>query len=58
MVTIIRDRVQALMKKGMTLPQIQAAQVSLEYDGIYGGTTEGWTTAKFIDAIYKDLIKK
>ena len=57
MVTIIRDRVQAMVKKGMTLPQIQAARVSLEYDGIYGGTTEGWTTAKFIEAIYKALSK-
>lgn len=58
MVTIIRDRVQAMVKKGMTLQQIQAARVSLEYDGIYGGTTEGWTTATFIEAIYKDLMKQ
>jgi hypothetical protein len=58
MVTIIRDRVQAMVKKGMTLPQIQAARVSLEYDGIYGGTAGGWTTDMFIEAIHKDLTKK
>jgi cyclase len=57
MVTIIRDRVQALAKKGMTLAQVQAARVSLEYDGIYGGTTGPWTTAMFIEAVYRDVTK-
>jgi glyoxylase-like metal-dependent hydrolase (beta-lactamase superfamily II) len=58
MVTIIRDRVQAMVKKGMSLAQVQAARVSLEYDGIYGSTSGGWTTEMFIEAIYKDLNKK
>ena len=39
MVTIIRDRVQALVKKGQTLAQIKAARPSLEYDGLYGATS-------------------
>ena len=58
MVTIIRDRVQAMVKKGMSLAQVQAARVSLEYDGIYGSTIGGWTTEMFIEAIYKDLSRK
>ena len=36
MLTIIRDRVQDLIKKGMTLEQVKAARPSFEYDGEYG----------------------
>jgi glyoxylase-like metal-dependent hydrolase (beta-lactamase superfamily II) len=55
MVTIIRDRVEEMIKKGMTLPQIQAAKPSLEYDGLYGATSGPWTTNMFLEAIYRDL---
>jgi glyoxylase-like metal-dependent hydrolase (beta-lactamase superfamily II) len=58
MVTIIRDRVQEMAKKGMTLQQIKAARPSLEYDGIYGATTGDWTTEKFIDAVFMSLSGK
>jgi cyclase len=54
MVTIIRDRVRDLMKKGMTLQQVKAARPTLEYDGLYGRRKE-WTGDMFIEAIYKDL---
>jgi glyoxylase-like metal-dependent hydrolase (beta-lactamase superfamily II) len=56
MVTIVRDRIQAMIKKGMTLAQVQAAKVSLEYDGIYGSTGP-WTTERFIEAVFRDLSK-
>ena len=36
MVTIIRDRIQDLIKKGMTLEQVKAAKPTLDYDGRYG----------------------
>ena len=36
MLTIIRDRVRDMMKKGMTLEQVKAAKPTLEYDGFYG----------------------
>jgi len=55
MVTIIRDRVQDAMKKGMTLDQVKAAHLTMDYDGIYGATTGFWTTDKFIEALYKSL---
>jgi glyoxylase-like metal-dependent hydrolase (beta-lactamase superfamily II) len=58
MVTIIRDRVQEMAKKGMTLQQIKAARPSLEYDGIYGSTTGLGTTEKFVEAIYAGLSGK
>jgi glyoxylase-like metal-dependent hydrolase (beta-lactamase superfamily II) len=55
MLTIIRDRIQALIKKGMTLDQVQAARPTFEYDGRYGATTGPWTTAMFIEAAYRDV---
>jgi cyclase len=55
MVTIIRDRVDAMVKKGMTLQQVRAAQPSLEYDGYYGATTGPWTNDMFIEAVYRTL---
>jgi glyoxylase-like metal-dependent hydrolase (beta-lactamase superfamily II) len=58
MVTIIRDRVQELSKKGMTLQQIKAARPSLEYDGIYGATSGAWTTDMFLDAVYRGVTAK
>jgi glyoxylase-like metal-dependent hydrolase (beta-lactamase superfamily II) len=54
MVTIIRDRIQEMIKKGMTLDQIQAARPTLDYDPRYGGN-EAWTSANFIDAVYHSL---
>ena len=36
MLTIIRDRVQALRKQGMTPQQIKAARPSLDYELRYG----------------------
>ena len=39
----------------MTLEQVKAARPTLDYDGRYGADTGPWTTAMFIEAIYKDL---
>jgi cyclase len=58
MVVMIRDRVQDLMDKGMTLQQIQAARPSLDFDGRYGSTTGAWTTNMFIEAVYGSLKTK
>jgi cyclase len=54
MLTIIRDRVQAMVTKGMTLEQVKAARPTLEYDGIYG-TKKEWTGEMFLEAVYRDL---
>jgi len=58
MVTIIRDRVQDMIKKGMTLDQVKAAKPTADYDGLYGANTGPWTTAMFIEAAYKSLSAK
>lgn len=58
MVTIIRDRLQDMIKRGMTLEQVKAARPTRDYDPIYGRTTGPWTTDMFIEAAYKSLTNK
>ena len=50
MVTIIRDRVQDMIRKGMTLDQVKAGKPSRDYDTQYKGSPD-----VFVDAIYKSL---
>ena len=54
MVTIMRDRVAAMVKKGMTLDQIQAARPSRDYDGRFGKSST-WTPNQFVEAIHRTL---
>ncbi len=53
MLTIIRDRVQDLLRKGKTLEQVKAERLSRDYDRRYG--TPAWTGDMFVEAIYKSL---
>lgn len=55
MVTIIRDRVQDMIGKGMTLDQVKAARPTADYDPRYGATTGRWTTDMFVEAVYRSL---
>ena len=55
MVTIIRDRFQDSIKKGMSLDQVKAARLTRDYDGRWGATTGFWTTDAFVEAAYKSL---
>jgi len=55
MVTIVRDRVQALMNRGQTLEQVQAARPTLDWDPRYGSASGPWTTAMFVEAVYRSL---
>jgi cyclase len=57
MLTIIRDRFQDMIHRGMTLDQIKAAKPTLDYDAEYGATTGFWTTDQFVEAVYKSLSK-
>jgi len=45
--TIIRDRIEALVRRGLTLEQIKSARPTLDYDGRYGSPDA------FIDAIVR-----
>jgi glyoxylase-like metal-dependent hydrolase (beta-lactamase superfamily II) len=57
MVVIVKDRVQAMIKKGMTLEQVKGARPTLDYDPLYGSLSGPWTTDMFIEAVYKSLKK-
>ena len=56
MATIVRDRVQDMIKKGMTLEQVKAAKPTFDYDPEYN--KPGWTADQFVEAVYKTLPKK
>jgi cyclase len=58
MVTMIRDRVQNLKSKGMTLDQVKTARPTMDFDGRYGSTTGSWTTDMFVEAVYRSLPEK
>lgn len=55
MVTIIRDRVQALIDDGMSLEDVVAARPSRDYDTEYGSDAGVWTTEMFVEAVYRSL---
>ena len=58
MVTIVRDRLQDMIKSGMTLEQVKAAGPTRDYDPIYGKTDGNWTSDMFLEAAYKSLSSK
>jgi cyclase len=58
MVTIIRDRIQDMVNKGMTLEQVKAAKPTMDYDPIYGANKGPWTTEMFVEAVYRSLSEK
>ena len=54
MVTIIRDRVQDLIGKGLTWEQVKAARPSRDYDSEYDGEG-GSSPDAFVEAIFQSL---
>ena len=58
MVTMMRDRIQDLKDKGMTLEQVKAAKPTMDFDGRYGSTAGPWTTDMFVEAVYRTLQEK
>jgi cyclase len=58
MVTIIRDRVQNMIKKGMTLAQVKEAKPTLEYDGRWSAPGGPGSTDVFVEAVFKSLTPK
>jgi cyclase len=58
MVTIVTDVIQDLIKKGMTLEQVLAANPTKGYNARYGSAEGPWTTQMFVTAVYKGLTRK
>ena len=54
MVTIIRDRIQDMMSKDLTLEQVKAAKPTEDWDPRFG-TNPSWTPDMFVEAVYKSL---
>lgn len=57
MVVIVKERIEDMVKRGLTLEQVKAAKPTLDYDLHYGAETGPWTTAMFIEAVYRDVSK-
>jgi glyoxylase-like metal-dependent hydrolase (beta-lactamase superfamily II) len=55
MLTMIRDRMQDLVKRGQTLQQVKAARPTLDFDGRYG--SDQAATDTFIEAVYRTALK-
>jgi cyclase len=55
MLTIIRDRVQAMIDRGMTLEEVLAARPTQDYDARWGRDSGFWTTRQFVEAVYLNL---
>jgi cyclase len=57
MVIIVRDRIQAMIDKGMTLEEVTASKPTRDYDPLYA--SKGfWTPDKFVGAAYQNLKNK
>jgi glyoxylase-like metal-dependent hydrolase (beta-lactamase superfamily II) len=56
MLMIIRDRIKAMVDKGMTLAQVKAAKPTLDFDPEYG--REPGVTSRFVEAVYRSLKEK
>jgi glyoxylase-like metal-dependent hydrolase (beta-lactamase superfamily II) len=54
MVVIVRDRVQDLVTKKMTLEQIKTAKPSRDYDAEYGASAAD--ADRFVESIYRSLV--
>ena len=58
MITIIRDRVRELVNDGRSLEQVKAARPAKGYEGSYGNAGGDWTTDRFVDAVFRSLVKE
>jgi cyclase len=57
MVTIVRDRVQNMVNRNMTLEQVKAAKPTRDYDPLYNTQGAFVTGDAFIEAVYRSLKK-
>lgn len=55
MVTVIRDIIEDMIKKGMTLQQVRSANPTAGYRRRWGSDSGPWTTDMFVEAVYDGL---
>jgi glyoxylase-like metal-dependent hydrolase (beta-lactamase superfamily II) len=54
-VTVVRDIIQDMVNKGMTLAQVKAANPTKGYRGRWGKESGPWTTDMFVEAVFNGL---
>jgi cyclase len=57
MLVIVRDRVRAMIQKGMSLEQVKAAKPTRDYDTEYLTSNSFVSADRFVEAVYKSLSK-
>jgi glyoxylase-like metal-dependent hydrolase (beta-lactamase superfamily II) len=55
MLTTIKDNIEALIQKGMTLEQVKKANPTAGYRARWGRESGPWTTDMFVEAVYNGL---
>jgi cyclase len=55
MVVILRDVIDDMVGRGLTLAQVKAADPTKAYRGRYGADAGPWTTDMFVEAVFKGL---
>jgi glyoxylase-like metal-dependent hydrolase (beta-lactamase superfamily II) len=55
MLLFVRDRIRHLRDEGMSLAEVQAAEPALDYASRYNNTAIPWTTAQFVESVYRSL---
>ncbi len=58
MLVTIRDIIQDMLHRGMTLAQIKEASPAKAYEREYGARSGSWTTDAFVEAVYQGLAAK
>jgi hypothetical protein len=43
------------VNNGLTIDQVKAARPTRDYDGVYGADAGPWTTAMFIETVFREL---
>jgi len=56
MITMVRDRVDDMVKKKMTLAQVKSAKPTEDWDARFGRNAK-WTPDMFVEAVYGSLVK-
>jgi hypothetical protein len=58
MIVTIRDIIQDMIDRGMTLAQIKEASPAKAYELEFGSKSGPWTTDDFVEVVYKSLTAK
>ena len=58
MVTVVKDTIQDLVDKRLTLEQVKAANPTKGYRGRYGADKGQWTTDMFVEAVFNGVSEK